>query len=330
MPTLTDTDLRRRLNLPAPGTTPTGAAAREAKDDGALRTTALHLAVLRAMTEHNLKKVLVYFHLVSDARRFARELPHTLRLLRRTDPALHPGSTRSSSSPTASTPAQRAGIFASFAAADIAILANSKLIAEGVDIPSVDAIVFADPTRSVIRCVQALGRALRLDVSGKTASLVVPVYIPPGTDSENILGTAYEPVWAIACALASHDHRILERLPDKANRLPKETSDVIARRWHFDFTVHPERIAQAMDLVSFDPRDQGVSRSRRPLLPRRARQPGRPRRLVLQQRFAIWPGQRHRRECSWLLARQGRSCRTAPPTNDFENCLRSDEGSLPA
>ncbi|MCZ1010828.1 hypothetical protein [Streptomyces lydicus] len=50
--------------------------------------------------------------------------------------------------------------------------------------------------------------------------------------------------------------------------------------------------------------------------------------LVLQQRFAIWPGQRHRRECSWLLACQGRSCRTAPPTNDIENCLRGDEGSL--
>ena len=96
-----------------------------------------------------------------------------------------------------------------------------------------DAIVFADPTRSVIRCVQALGRALRLDVSGKTASLIVPVYVPPGADGENILGTPYEPVWAIASALAGHDHRILERLPDKANRLPRETSDVIQRRWHF-------------------------------------------------------------------------------------------------
>jgi hypothetical protein len=137
------------------------------------------------------------------------------------------------------------------------------LFARGSFIPSVDAVVFADATRSVVRCVQALGRALRLDVSGKTASLVVPVYIPPGAEPENILGTAYEPVWAIACALASHDHRILERLPDKANRLPRETSDVIERRWHFDFTVHPERIAQAMDLAAFDPRDQGVSHSRR-------------------------------------------------------------------
>ncbi|MEV7325245.1 Helicase associated domain protein [Streptomyces sp. NPDC093970] len=262
VPTLTDADLRRRLNLPVSGTAAGDDSSEE--PDSALRTTALHLSVLRAMTEHRLKKVLVYFNLVSDARRFARELPHTLRLLARTDPGLVPDITpKLFFAHGEHTPAQRADIFAAFAAADCAILANSRLIAEGVDIPSVDAIVFADPTRSVIRCVQALGRALRLDVSGKTASLIVPVYIPPGAEPGNILGTAYEPVWAIACALASHDHRILQRLPDKANRLPRETSDVIERRWHFDFTVHPERIARAMDLVSFDPRDPGVSRSRR-------------------------------------------------------------------
>ncbi|MEU7385061.1 Helicase associated domain protein [Streptomyces sp. NPDC042207] len=263
VPTLTDADLRRRLNLPTPGTSHSNDGNDE-EGNSALRTTALHLAVLRTMTEHNLKKVLVYFNLVSDARRFTRELPHTLRQLAKTDPGLCPDITpHLFFTHGEHTTAQRADTFADFAAADCAILANSRLIAEGVDIPSVDAIVFADPTRSVTRCVQALGRALRLDVSGKTASLIVPVYVPPGADGENILGTAYEPVWAIATALASHDHRILERLPDKANRLPKETSDVIERRWHFDFTVHPERIARAMDLASFDPRDATVSRSRR-------------------------------------------------------------------
>ncbi|MGW7639114.1 Helicase associated domain protein [Streptomyces decoyicus] len=262
VPTLADADLRTRLNLPTPGTTGDDEQQGEAQE--ALRTTALHLAVLKAMTEHRLRRVLVYFTLVSDARRFARELPHTLRLLRRTAPELCPDVTpQLFFAHGEHTPAQRAKTFADFAAADCAILANARLISEGVDIPSVDAVVFADPTRSVIRCVQALGRALRLDVSGKMASLIVPVYVPPGADPENILGTAYEPVWAIATALASHDHRILERLPDKANRLPRETSDVIERRWHFDFTIHPERIARAMDLASFDPRDQAVSRSRR-------------------------------------------------------------------
>ncbi|MFG3498736.1 DEAD/DEAH box helicase family protein [Streptomyces sp. NPDC047928] len=114
VPTLTDTDLRRRLNRPAPGTAvPPGTAAEEEKDDGALRTTALHLAVLRAMTEHGLKKVLVYFNLVSDARRFARELPHTLRLLARTDPSLVPDITPELFFAHGEhTPAQRADTFA--------------------------------------------------------------------------------------------------------------------------------------------------------------------------------------------------------------------------
>ncbi|MGW6898844.1 Helicase associated domain protein [Streptomyces sp. NPDC054919] len=259
VPTVTDTELRDLLNLPAPGTS----ISDQAGPQDALRTTALHLAVLNAMAEHSMRRVLLFFHLVEDATRFARELGHTLRRLRRTAPESFPGL-----DPEVlvvhgdHTPDERADIFTRFASSPCAILTNAKVIAEGIDIPSVDAVVFADPTSSIVRCVQGLGRALRLDVSGKTASLIVPVYMPPGADPENILGTAYEPVWAITTALASHDHRILERLPNKANRLSTETSRIIAHRWHFDFTVHPERIARAMDLISFNPRGP-VSRSRR-------------------------------------------------------------------
>lgn len=259
VPTVTDTELRDRLNLPAPG----AVTSDQAGTQDALRTTALHLAVLNAMADHSMRRVLIYFHLVEDASRFARELGHTLRRLRQADQTIFPGL-----DPEVffvhgdHTPDQRADIFTRFASSKCAILANAKVIAEGIDIPSVDAVVFADPTSSVIRCVQGLGRALRLDVSGKTASLIVPVYVPPGSDPEDILGTAYEPVWAISTALASHDHRILERLPNKSNRLPRETSRLIQHRWHFDFAVHPERIARAMDLISFNPRG-ALSRARR-------------------------------------------------------------------
>ncbi|MFE9400107.1 Helicase associated domain protein [Streptomyces flavidovirens] len=257
VPTVTGTELRTRLNLPTPATT---------GEDGpqdALRTTALHLAVLKTMAEHQLRRVLVFFHLVEDAKRFTRELGHTLRRLRQEDPDAFPGLNPELFFVHGEhQPAQRTDIFTRFDASKCAILANAKVISEGVDLPSVDAVVFADPTSSVTRCVQGLGRALRLDVSGKTASLIVPVYVPPGADPEDILGTAYEPVWAITTALASHDHRILERLPNKANRLPRETSSIIAHRWHFDFTVHPERIARAMDLISFNP-SRALSRTRR-------------------------------------------------------------------
>lgn len=50
--TLNDEDLRRRINLPDPDGEGAG-------PDQALRTTALHLAVLRATADHGLKKVLV-------------------------------------------------------------------------------------------------------------------------------------------------------------------------------------------------------------------------------------------------------------------------------
>ncbi|MGW4198853.1 Helicase associated domain protein [Streptomyces sp. NPDC005004] len=259
VPTVTNTELRARLNLPAPG----AAAGAGSEPGDALRTTALHLAVLNAMAKHSMRRVLVFFHLVEDSIRFARELPHTLRRLRKADPDCFPGL-----DPEVffvhgeHTADERADTLARFAASPRAILANAKVIAEGVDIPSVDAVVFADPTSSITRCVQGLGRALRLDVSGKTASLIVPVYIPPGDDPENILGTPYEPVWAITTALASHDHRILERLPDKTNRLTAETSRLIQHRWHFDYTIHPERIARAMDLIALDPR-RALTRARR-------------------------------------------------------------------
>ncbi|MFF2789738.1 Helicase associated domain protein [Streptomyces sp. NPDC058049] len=267
VPTVTDADLRDLLDLPPPGTADTAAAGGGTTHGGAgeaaARTTALHLAVLKAMTQHGLRRVLVYFHLVEDATCFTRELGHTLRLLRRNAPHLCPDLDPALFFVHGDhTPDERAGIFSAFAAASRAIMTNAKLISEGVDIPSVDAIVFADPTRSVIRCVRALGRALRLDVSGKTASLIVPVYLPPGANPEDILGTAYEPLWAITTALASHDHRIVERLPDKANRLPKEMSTLVAKRWHFDFTLHPEHIARAMDLIAFNPRGP-LTRTRR-------------------------------------------------------------------
>ncbi|WP_246890321.1 DEAD/DEAH box helicase family protein [Streptomyces scabiei] len=105
VPTLTDADLRRRLNLPAPATTPGGDGDGEGGGpDSALRTTALHLSVLRAMTEHGLKKVLVYFTLVSDARRFAANSPTRCACWPAPTPASSRTSPPSCSSPTASTP----------------------------------------------------------------------------------------------------------------------------------------------------------------------------------------------------------------------------------
>ena len=239
VPTVTDDELRATLTDPEAGPT-------------ARRTTALHLAILKAMREQDLKHVFVYFQQIADAADFARQLRHTLRSLpddQRPDWAdqLSIGSIDGTHSPH-----QRADILARFATAHRGVLANAKILGEGVDLPAVDAVVFADRTGSVRRIVQALGRALRKPptLTAKTASLVIPAYIPPGADPTDLLGTPYEALWLVTAALRHHDQTIAARAPRGKNTHPASDSHTyITRRFRFDFTLDPAAIAHALDLL---------------------------------------------------------------------------------
>ncbi|WP_307037750.1 helicase-related protein [Streptomyces canus] len=59
------------------------------------------------------------------------------------------------------TPDQRQKIRNRFIAAPPGILTNAQVLGEGMDLPAVDAVVFADRTASVRRIVQALGGYVR-------------------------------------------------------------------------------------------------------------------------------------------------------------------------
>ncbi|MEU0354333.1 DEAD/DEAH box helicase [Streptomyces cyaneofuscatus] len=252
IPTITDTDLRNALT-DTDHQTGFGPAAR--------RTSALHLAVLKAMTEHDLHHVIVYFQQIADAADFARQFPHTLRTL--------PAEQRPSWAEDVSVqsidgthpPKTRHTTLDRFAKAPRAILTNAQVLGEGVDLPTVDAIVFADRTASVRRIVQALGRALRKPptLDHKTASLVIPAYTPPHADPTDLLGTPYEALWLITAALRHHDQSIAARAPRKNTKrhLETNTHQLIARRFRFDFTLDSDSIARAMDLLAW-PSDSAV------------------------------------------------------------------------
>ena len=246
VPTITDTQLRTVLTTPDvhAGFGPT-----------ARRTTALHLAVLKAMTEHDLHHVIVYFQQVADATDFARQFPHTLRTLAEDQRPAWTSDLVVQSINGTHNPGQRHDILTDFAAADRAVLTNSQVLGEGIDLPAVDAVVFADRTASVRRIVQALGRALRKPPTQttKTASLVIPAYIPPGADPTDLLGTPYEALWLVTAALRHHDQTIAARAPRTTakRRLEQGTRTLLARRFRFDFTLDPDTIARAMDLIAW-------------------------------------------------------------------------------
>ena len=258
VPTITDTQLRTVLTTPDvhAGFGPT-----------ARRTTALHLAVLKAMTEHDLHHVIVYFQQVADATDFARQFPHTLRTLADDQRPAWASDLVVQSINGTHTPGQRHDILTDFATADRAVLTNSQVLGEGIDLPAVDAVVFADRTASVRRIVQALGRALRKPPTQttKTASLVIPAYIPHGADPTDLLGTPYEALWLVTAALRHHDQTIAARAPRTTakRRLEQGTRTLLARRFRFDFTLDPDTIAQAMDLIAWPADNATLSAPRR-------------------------------------------------------------------
>ena len=106
---------------------------------------------------------------------------------------------------------------------ELRILSNVRCLGEGVDVPSLDAIVFFHPRKSQIDVVQAVGRVMRRAPSKKYGYVVLPVAIPAGKNPVESLkdNKTYDTVWQILNALRSHD----ERLEAEINRLQLEGED---------------------------------------------------------------------------------------------------------
>lgn len=90
------------------------------------------------------------------------------------------------------------------------ILTNAKCLSEGVDVPSLDAIMFLHPRKSQIDVVQAVGRVMRRAEGKRMGYVILPVGVPAGVEPEAALDNndKYRVVWQILNALRSHDERL--------------------------------------------------------------------------------------------------------------------------
>jgi predicted helicase len=89
------------------------------------------------------------------------------------------------------------------------ILSNARCLSEGVDVPSLDAIMFLHPRKSQIDVVQSVGRVMRRSPGKKLGYVILPVVIPAGVAPEKALddNERYKVVWQILNALRAHDDR---------------------------------------------------------------------------------------------------------------------------
>ncbi|MFF7205324.1 Helicase associated domain protein [Streptomyces sp. NPDC008141] len=258
VPVVDDTDLRDWLAT-GPG----------AGVDG-LRLAGRQVAVLRAIHDHQLRRVLTFHHRVADARAFATTLTDTAAAL----PAdLQPTGLWAQWISGNHPPRVRRRILLEFAAHthpdQPAVLANARVLGEGIDVPSIDAVVFADPKNSPVDTVQAVGRALRQTPgAGKKATLIVPVYLTPDEDPDDLLSAdAFTPLWRTVQALRAHDERLTARLADPRTHRPTLTTDDPGAWLRFDRPTQEEEVALALTLRVLAPKSaewrRGLAAARR-------------------------------------------------------------------
>jgi predicted helicase len=89
------------------------------------------------------------------------------------------------------------------------ILSNARCLSEGVDVPSLDAVLFLNPRNSQVDVVQSVGRVMRKAPGKDYGYIILPVGIPTGMEPEQALKDSkrYKVIWSVLNALRSHDDR---------------------------------------------------------------------------------------------------------------------------
>jgi superfamily II DNA or RNA helicase len=98
-----------------------------------------------------------------------------------------------------------------FAESERSLVTNARCLTEGVDVPKIDCVTFADPKNSAIDIVQAVGRAIRPYEGKKHGYVIVPVLLDKEiTKEDDIQKRTFDSVLMTLRALASDDERIIE------------------------------------------------------------------------------------------------------------------------
>jgi superfamily II DNA or RNA helicase len=147
----------------------------------------------------------------------------------------------------------RAAVLDRFVDAEPSLITNARCLTEGVDVPAIDAVLFADPKQSKIDIVQAAGRALRKFEGKDFGYIIVPVVLDD--EAEDPSDDAFKQIITVISALGMHDERIIEEFKEIAKgnsegrRIVEVDMPEIVRVKFEDFIANVE--IQIWDRLSF-------------------------------------------------------------------------------
>ncbi|MET8566277.1 Helicase associated domain protein [Streptomyces flaveolus] len=202
------------------------------------RLAALQTGLLTAAARERLRRILSFHSRVSEAEAMTRGVRSVAARLAEDDPETFPAVERVWADWLHGdhAPGYRREVLAEFASdfiggarsdirAAVRVLSSVKVLGEGVDTAQCDAVAFCDARGSMVDIVQMVGRALRLSPGeGKLASLVVPVFLGPDEDADDLLTSdAYGTLAKVLGALRAHDADTIEALADPRQRSGRRT-----------------------------------------------------------------------------------------------------------
>jgi predicted helicase len=89
------------------------------------------------------------------------------------------------------------------------VLTNVRCLSEGVDVPSLDAVMFLSARNSQVDVVQSVGRVMRKSPGKKYGYIIIPIVVPSDVEADKALddNERYKVVWTVLNALRAHDDR---------------------------------------------------------------------------------------------------------------------------
>ncbi|WP_338775240.1 Helicase associated domain protein, partial [Streptomyces sp. DG1A-41] len=179
------------------------------------RLGALQAALLHTMAQHGLQTCITFHHRTIEAQAYAEGLQRVAAKLHADQPEKYPKRIWANWLCGEHAPERRREVLGSFGStAQRAVLSNCRVLGEGVDIRAVDCVALLDPKGAPHDIVQAIGRALRQKPGqGKLASLIVPVFLQPGEQPEEMFTSgSYRNLVKVLEGLRAHDEEAVELL----------------------------------------------------------------------------------------------------------------------
>ncbi|UCN12655.1 MULTISPECIES: DEAD/DEAH box helicase [Mycobacterium avium complex (MAC)] len=179
---------------------------------------AAQLAVAMAAEKYGLRRIMVFHNNVASSQTFTQTLPSVL-------PGRH-GPARELMAmhidASTSTGQRDAALRTLENPGDngMAVLSNVRCLSQGVDVPTLDSVVFAAPRTSQIDITQCVGRALRLDPDrDDPAVIVLPVLVDDTCDLANqVARSRFRHVYRTLLALADQDSQLADEISGTRGR----------------------------------------------------------------------------------------------------------------